>query len=41
MILALAFATVMAKFGFDIFSIVAGLGIAGPCGWLGVSKHPC
>lgn len=33
-ILALAFATVMAKFGFDIFSIVAGLGIAGlAVGW--------
>ncbi|UTO05723.1 mechanosensitive ion channel family protein [Moraxella sp. FZLJ2107] len=34
LILVLAFATVMAKFGFDIFSIVAGLGIAGlAVGW--------
>ncbi len=34
LIIVLAFATVMAKFGFDVFSIVAGLGIAGlAVGW--------
>lgn len=34
LILVLAIATVMAKFGFDVFSIVAGLGIAGlAVGW--------